>query len=247
MPPPLTDREALIAALAADAEERSAAAGESPEPEPEELLDYLAGRLDPEAEQRLDRKLAASPAATRALLDLADLEAAAETVKDGPADLAVRAAWRDFESRLPDAAARPRRPPRPPGWLVTIAASLLVATVGLGSWVVRLQSQLHRPVANLPSLDLVSGSRAGTEPSVRLPAGAPFLRLVLAPSERCDRYTAEIAELGGRAQTVEPLERDEMGRLSLLLPAEPGQYRLHLLGCEPRRELEEHRFRVTNE
>lgn len=34
MPPPLTDREALIAALAADAEERSAAAGESPEPEP---------------------------------------------------------------------------------------------------------------------------------------------------------------------------------------------------------------------
>jgi hypothetical protein len=234
MPPPRTDREALIAALAEDAAARAAG---SAEPAPEELLDYLAGRLDPAAEQRLGSKLAASPAATRALLDLADLEAAGEPAGSGPADLAARAGWRDFQSRLSTHRSR-----RPPPWLAAIAASLLVATMGLGIWAMRLQSAMHLPV-DLPSLDLVSGSRAGTEPSVQLPAGAPFLRLVLAPSERCADYTAEIAGPAGTSQTL--LSRDEMGRLSLLLPGEPGEYRLLLRGCEPRRALEEHRFRIT--
>jgi len=67
------DREALIAALA---EQARSTGTDGPEPEPEKLLDFLAGRLDPEEEERLSRYLMANPKASRALVDLADLEAA---------------------------------------------------------------------------------------------------------------------------------------------------------------------------
>jgi hypothetical protein len=237
-PAPSTDRKALIAALAeqarSDAPERSS-------PEPEELLDYLAGRLGPEDEQRIARQLAADPTATGALLDLAELESAGAKAGERPTEILALAGWREFGDRLPDAAFRPRRYPPV---LSAIAASLLVATLGLGSWVGRLQSELHRPIANLPSLELPSGSRAAREPVLELPSGAP-LRLVLAPAERCPSYAAEVeGPRSGYRQTIEGLERDGLGRLTLLLRLEPGPYGLRLLGCVPRRELEEHRFRI---
>jgi hypothetical protein len=237
MPPPSsTDREALIAALA---EEARSGAPEAPEPEPEELLDYLAGRSAPEDEQRIARQLTADPAAARALLDLAGLEDAGATAGERPADLAVLAGWRDFRNRLPKPA------PRPPVWLPAIAASLLMATMGLGSRVWWLQGELARPVANLLSLQLISGGRAGTDPALQVPPGKP-LRLVLAPAELCPGYTAEVTEPGGERQTIEGLMRDEGGRVTFLLPrTEPGLYTLRLTGCEPRRELEEQRFRIT--
>jgi hypothetical protein len=240
MPTPRTDAEALIAALA---EQARSAAGETPDPEPEELLDYLAGRLAPEDEQRLGRELLVSPAATGALLDLADLEAAGAVAGEArPAELAVRAGWRDLEGRLPIAAPRSRRPPF---WLAAVAASLLVTTAGLGSWVWRLQDELRRPIANVKSLELASGSRAGREPAVALSPGAPF-RLVLDPAERCPTYTATIEGPGdGDRRTIAGLQPDERGRLTLLLRGRPGSYRLSLAGCEPRRELEEHPFRIT--
>jgi len=247
MPPPPSppgDLEALIAALAEEVRS-GAPADPGPEPEPEELLDYLEGRLPPEDEERLARRLVADPEAARALLDLADLEAAGATAGERPADLAARAGWRDFQARLPDAAPRPRRP-RPPAWLSAVAAALLVATVGLGSWVVQLRGKLDRPVANLQSLELPSGSRAGTERTVELAPGEP-LRLVLDPVERCPGYAAEMeGPRSGDRQTIEDLERSEGGQVTVLLRrVEPGSYRLLLTGCEPRRELEEHRFRIA--
>ncbi len=238
-PPPSTDREALIAVLAEEA--RRDAAGE-PEPEPEVLLDYLAGRLAPEDEQRIARQLVASPAAARALLDLAELEAAGAEAGERPTELPALAGWRDFRHRLPVA---PSRLQRLWSLLPSIAASLLVATVGLGSWAWRLQVALNRPIANLASLELPSGSRAGTEREVVVPPGEP-LRVVLAPAEPCPGYAAEIEATGGERQTVEELTRDEGGLVTFLLPrAEPGLYSLRLLGCEPRRTLEEQRFRIT--
>src|SRR5215210_2273325 len=146
MPPSSTDREALIAALAAQARSGAPAGLDL---EPEELLDYLAGRLPPEDEQRVARQLAADPDTARALLDLADLEAAGATAGERPVELAARAGWRDLQAQLPNAAPGPRRPP---AWLPAVAASLLVATLGLGSWVWRLQEELDHPIANLVSL-----------------------------------------------------------------------------------------------
>ncbi|HYN20705.1 MAG TPA: hypothetical protein VE078_07085, partial [Thermoanaerobaculia bacterium] len=89
-----TDAAALIAALA---EEARQGAGEAREPEPEELLDYLAGRLSAEEEESMARQLVASPAAARALLDLADLEAAEAAAGSQPAELAAHAGWRDLQ------------------------------------------------------------------------------------------------------------------------------------------------------
>lgn len=237
---PPDDREALIAALAEEARSR---AGETPEPE--ELLDYLAGRLAPEDEERLGRELPASPEATRALLDLADFEAAGAAAGSRPPEVAVQAGWRELQGRLPDA--RRPWPRRLPALLSAAAAGLLVTTVGLGTWVWRLQSELDRPIANLPSLELLAVTRAGREPAAELPAGAR-LRLVLFPQERCPGYEAELeGPKSGDRLTIEGLERDEMGRLTPLLRLEPGSYRLRLYGCEPRRELEEHRFRILGD
>jgi hypothetical protein len=239
MPTPSTDRDALLAALAEQA--RSDAPG-APEPEPEELLDYLADRLAPEEAQRIERRLVASPAAARALLDLAELEAAGAAAGERPTEIPVRAGWRDLQDRLPEARPRPRRPPP---FQSMIAAALLVATLGLGARVWTLQEELHRPVANLASLELLSDSRAGEDRSIEVAPGQP-LRLVLSPAARCPTYSAEVAgPRSGDRQTIEGLERDERGRLTLLLRLEPGSYGLRLAGCAPRRTLEEHRFRIA--
>jgi len=239
MTPPLTDREALIAALA---EEARSTGTDGPEPEPEKLLDFLAGRLDPEEEELLSRHLVANPKASRALLDLANLDAARAEAGKRPPDLAALAGWRDFERRLPaPAPSRSRRFLQP--WTLqpaALAAALLVSTVGLSTWVWRHQGELSRPVPNLRSLEL-SESRTSGEPTV--PGGE--LRLVLRPAERCPVYTAELEgpEAGDR-QTIPGLVRDEGGVVSLGVRLEPGPHRLRLFGCEPRRELEDYRFQI---
>lgn len=230
-----TDADALIAALA---EEARRSAGQKPGPEPEELLDYLEGRLSAEDEERVSRQLAADPEAARALLDLAGFEAAGAVAGTQPPELAARAGWRDLKDKLPGTTAR--QPRRLPPVLSAIAASLLVTTLGLGSWVLRQQSELNRPIANVASLELLV-SRAGVEKVAK--AGEP-LRLVIRPAERCPPYAAEVAAPRS-SDTIDLPPPDERGNLTLLLlRPEPGTYRLRLYGCEPRRQLEEHRFRV---
>ncbi|HEX6900223.1 MAG TPA: hypothetical protein VF789_10940 [Thermoanaerobaculia bacterium] len=232
---PPTDREALIAALA---EEARAGAGDAGPPEPEELLDFLAGRLDPEEEERMSRRVAASPEASRALLDLADLEAAGAEAGERPRELGTLAGWRDFERRLP--AAAPPRPRRLWTLLPSIAAAaLLVCTLGLYG---RFQAELSRPLPNPLTAELATVRAA--EPSYALAPGQP-LRPLLHPASVCPEYKAELDEPGGR-RTIEKLTPDPLGNVSLVLPRPaPGTYTLRLHGCEPGHEVEERRFRVT--
>lgn len=239
-PAPSADEKALIAALA---EQARGDAPEGPAPEPEELLDYLAGRLAPEDEQRIARQLAADPAAARALLDLAELEAAGAEAGERPTDLSAVASWRALRDRLPGG---PARPGRLAALLPAVAASLLMTTLGFGSWTWRLWGELHRPIVNVVNLELVSGIRADGEKIRELPPGA-VLRLVFPSAESCASYAAEVEwPRSGDRQTIEGLERDESGRVTFLLRRPKlGAYRLRLLGCEPRRGLEEHRFRLT--
>ncbi len=239
------DEEALTVELAAFARDAAGPAGAGPEPEADELLDYLAGRLSPEADAALRRRLVASPEATRKLLDLAELDEAsseAGTARPGePADLAVHAAWRDFERRLGKHPAAQRRAPP---WLAGLAAALLLAVVGLGSWVWQLEHQAGQVVSNLRSLELAESVRSGEPATVALPSGEP-LRLVLAPAEACPAYQAKLDGPGAR-RTLPGLERDELGRLTLLLRrAEPGSYTLRLSGCEPEREISTYRFEIV--
>lgn len=243
MSPP-TDREALAALLAEQA--RSDASPAAAEPEPEELLDYLAGRLPPAEAQRIERLLVANPEAARALLDLAELEAAGTAAEDRPAELAALAGWRDLQSRLPGARSSPRRLPP---WLSTIAASFLLVAVGGLGWKVRSQErELSRPIVNPVNAELHAKTRASLGKSYELAPGAPFRVVLVLGAERCPLYTAELKVPGaGGAQTIEGLRRDEQGRIALTWPRglEPGSYDLRLLGCEPRRELQENRFRIV--
>ncbi|HEY0513103.1 MAG TPA: hypothetical protein VGH73_14435 [Thermoanaerobaculia bacterium] len=225
---PLTDPEALIAALAEEAR-RAAPPGE---PTPEELLDYLAGRLPPEDEERLGRQLAASPEAARALLDLADLEAAGAAAGEGPSELATRAGWRDLQTRLPAAAPWVRRLPP---LLSSLAAALLIATLGIRAGVER---GLRQPIANVKNGELASDSRAAAEETFALAPGSS-LRLVLNARERCPRYQADIeGPSPGDHNTVSGLEWDQGNVTLLLRDAAPGKYRLRLSGCEPRKPQE---------
>jgi len=233
---PPTDREALIAALADEARKDA-----TREPEPEELLDFLAGRLPPEDERRVDRQLTASPEATRALLDLQDLEAAGAAAGTQPTELAVRAGWRDLQGRLPASVLWYRRLPPV---LSSIAAALFLSTVSLVGYVVSLQGKLSQPIANVPDLILELAPRAFGEETVAVAPGKP-LRVVLIPAEDCPVYQAEIEPPGRERWTLEGLKKDASGNLTLQLPRpEPGSYRLRLSGCEPRRG-QEYSWRVV--
>jgi hypothetical protein len=235
------DREALVALLAADAEETArSGANDEPPPEPEKLLDFLAGRLDPKEEERLSGYLMANPDASRALLDLEDFEAAGAQAGKRPADLAAVAGWRDLEHRLPAAPSRFRRFQR---LLPSIAAALLVTTIGLGVRVWQLQGERGRPVASLQSIELAE-TRAGTKRTVSLAPGAP-LRLVIHPAPRCPDYEAVVeGPKPGDRLVIPKLTRDDKGLLTPLLYPKPGSYNLRLYGCEPRQEVGTYSFNV---
>jgi hypothetical protein len=242
MTQPPTDREALIAALAAE----TRLTGTDEEPEPEKILDFLAGRLEPDEEESLSRHLLAHPEASRALLDLAELEAAGAEAGKRPADLAALAGWRDLERRLPSPATSRFRQFFQPRMLqpAALAAALLVSTIGLGTWVWRLQGELNRPVANLPSVEL-SATREETEPAVMLPPGAP-LHLVISPVVRCPGYKAILeGPKPGDQIPVRGLVPDARGLLNPQLRLNPGSYGLKLYGCEPQQEAGNYRFTVT--
>lgn len=251
--------EALAAELSAHLRQRTGTEAEMPDAA--ELLAYLDGSLPPAEEARVAQRLVDDPEAARALLDLTELDAAARQPAPAAPDLEARSAWRALRGRLGDAGGEappgeargtgPRHAEsRPAGWWrrpapwAATAAALLLVSAGLGAWVAELRGARREPVANLASLELSAMVRSGGEPSVELAAGQPLM-LVVEPSERCAGYEAALRGPGGRTRTVSGLRRDEGGRLTLLLPAEPGAYELGLYGCEPPRLLGKHRFRVV--
>jgi hypothetical protein len=231
------EREALSAALAAEARSTG-----TDGPEPEKLLDFLAGRLDPEEEERLSRYLMTHPEANRALVDLetAGAEAGKQSGKR-PAGLAAVAGWRDLERRLHNESSR-----RFQTLLPAFAAALLVVTAGLSAWVWQLRGELSRPVANLRSLQL-SEVRAGTQPAAEIAPGVP-LRLVIRPVVRCSGYEAVLeGPRPGDRLAISKLAPDEMGLLTPLLYPEPGSYDLRLYGCDPRQEVGTYGFTVKRD
>lgn len=259
-----TDPEALIAALAEDARRRAAGAGAGagagasaagvaeaggtrwPEPDPDQLLDYLEGRLPPEEAAKLERRLVADPAAARALADLAELSSAETAEPAAAAGLAVHAGWRDFEKRRLGGDRKRRRGGRWTPWLVGFAAAASLAAVVLGARVSTLQRELGRPVPVMASLDLHAGTRAGgLEPEeVEVAEGARLL--VTFEPEPCDSYRARIVpEAGGGEVAVPGLARDAQGLVMFHWPPAPGVYELTLTGCDPPRELESHRIRIV--
>lgn len=250
---PMTDMEALTAVLAEWARESA-----GPDPEAEELLDYLEGRLSAEADREMERRLVASPSATRKLLDLAAIaEAGAAAEAAGaqePADLAVHAGWRDLQARLPRRSAGAERPRRLQAGLLALAATLLLAVLALGTWVWQLERGSASGsgtgdglmMANLETLELFGAVRSDRLPAVTVEPGEPF-RIALHPEDRCPTYRAEIVGPAADERRVVPgLERDELGLLTLLFRGRPGTYTLRLLGCEPEQELSTYGFEIVS-
>jgi hypothetical protein len=236
------DARALIEALAQRAQADAVAAADRPPAE--ELLDYLRDDLDGEERRRVERRLVADPAAARALLDLAELEAAAAAADESHlADPETRGAWRDFEARLPRAGQAPRRGWFP-GWLNAAAAALLlVAALGLGARVLVLERALRTPSAPVV-VEVQSAARGGDETRFTVAPGAT-LALLVDPGAPCADPVVELGDPGGEWTRLAPRLGGD-GLITLLVPrAAAGRYTLRVEGCEPRRNLVDTAFTVV--
>jgi anti-sigma factor RsiW len=217
-------------------------------PEPETLAAYHAGELTADEEQRLQDHLLECRECSELLLDLDGLaDPSFGSGSLSPAD--QEALWdriqgeigKEMPEKPPAPVVTLRRPALPvasPRWLQALAASLLIATLGLSTWVVSLRHELSRPQANAKVIQLSTGTvRGGMSSRLNVvPADAPrrfILLLHLAGPGRAPRYRAEIVRAeGGKVSDVPGLALDEeLDAVSLELSRDeigPGDYRVRL-------------------
>jgi hypothetical protein len=222
----------------------------------DELVAYHAGRLSGEEEQRVQDHLVACRVCADLLLDLeglADANFGAGSLSAADqADL-----WRHVQAEIGKEELAPvvplRRPTSfaaSPRWLQALAASLLVAAVGLSLWVASLRStlgELSQPQLNTPFLDLYQPPRSEGTPLHVVPPEARVFTLSFSPPEAEARYGLEIARAGGgtvwRGGSLAP---DSSGSLTLTLSRrilERGDFRVRLLDAKGER-IEEYALRV---
>ncbi len=234
-----TDTEAFRRLLVEDATGR---AGEHPEADT--LVEYLASELSSEADGLVQDHLAGCKECAQKVLDLECLvfpdEASGEL-----ADFMLEAAWRDFQARL--TASEPAVPVRSFGWREAIAASLLVATVGLLFSVSQLRqttsnlrqqvADLTQPQVNPPIIYLDEVTRS--EPSgvtAELSADQPFVLLIAIPStpDTFSNFSATVtSRKRGAVWRASGLGLSEEATLRMRLPREllpPGDYSVRIEG-----------------
>jgi Putative zinc-finger len=227
-------------------------------PDPERLAAYHFGELSPEEEGRIQDHLALCRECAALLLDLDGL---ADPDFGAGVDLTGKeAVWQSLKEEVaPPAWVVPlRRPVRSsPRWLQALAASLLIATLGLSLWVASLRRELSTLDANAPVLDLYSGTGRGEgspSPILTVPSGGRSFILIpnSARHRRHERYRFEILRGRGGKVWDGPIERnppplDNFNSVSVPRRAiEPGDYRFRLFGRNGDREemIEEYAFRV---
>lgn len=221
-------------------------------PSVEELIAYGAGELDAAAAERLLGHLEVCRECSARLVELEPLALPDPPAPAGVVDLERAAAWRVLTSR--------RRDPAPalPRWLPAVAAALLMATVGLGAWVLTLersnavlQGALETVQVDVPVVYL-DAVRAGEEESTLLPSDEGLLLLILTPEEPepFPSYRVEIQDPAGREVWSGGLALNDHGSLRLGVPRrrlESGEHRVLLYGVGAAGEelLAEHRLRLT--
>jgi hypothetical protein len=211
-------------------------------PSPDRWLAYQRGELPAEEEARLQEHLARC----RDCFDLAE-GAAAFAAPDGePGTAEETALWNLLRPQLDpppgpvdnvrDISAGPRRRQSFGGRLpMLLAASFLVALVGMSAWNLRLRGEvdaLRAPQPNAPMVDFSAAARdvGDVAPGERtVPAGAATW--VFHPPGDLPVYRLTLRDAaGGGALWAVALHRDEDFALTLQLPAglPPGRYRLEL-------------------
>lgn len=240
----MTDPAAEIKAVVA---EIATARGAGSHLTEDEIAAYHAGTLPPDQEARAQDHLLACPTCTDLLLGLEELSGEGDPVAPGE----VAAAWQQMRALLPlpakePAAVLPAPLPFPtarrtavPAWFGALAASLLVAVVGLSLYTASLRrtvNELSSPQANAPIVDLFPEPlRGGKDEMATLATDARVFLLVLNPTDSrpFPRYELEIARTGGAIVWHGDLTRNDVGSFTLSLPrsvVSPGEYRLHLWG-----------------
>ncbi len=245
------------------AEHARAGAGEHPDTEI--LTAYLTTGLADEIEAEVNDHLVSCRRCTEQLLDLAPL-AQPEIPREGVADLATEAAWREIRARLFAVEATPRPAAWPAvrqRWHIAVAASLLLTTAGMSAWVARLQqskdglqrhiAELSSPQANMPIYYIGETTRSLEEEMIEVPAEATHFLLIFTPVELVSypEYEVRFFDSEGReVLLVGGLELSETGGLRSGLSREQlpaGEYRITVSGFDGGRWqlLEENRRRIV--
>lgn len=210
-------------------------------PAPEELLDYHLCDLAAADRERIQDHLVLCEACSRTVLDLGsfpDVEPAREA--DRLTEFELAADWKRFRERT---FAQPVRSAARPRLAWALAASLLIAALGLSVWGARLREQVRElsgPRADVFVADLVPlgsevrGPEAGEV--VRVPAWADRVLLILNLAGRPAYPEYEVRVLGPGGSAVwsrRGLRPSADGTFALEVPAgllEGGAHRIRLLG-----------------
>lgn len=229
-------------------------------PEPEELIDYVEGRLSPARREEIEEAAALDPELARELAELAvfpDVEPTADMA--APSEAEVTASWQRFRPRLEElrrrgAVAPPRAappeslPPRRPTarWTLAHAATLFffLTTAALLVAVVRGSSRPPQPLANVAVAELSPVGEevrraAGGGERIALPRKTERLVLVLSLTDAGEhpayRLTLRTAA-GEPLWSTDELRRFDDGTFRLLLPrrlvAGGGRYLVEVEGLE---------------
>lgn len=234
-------------------------------PDLDTLTDYLTDSLEPAEDERVRDHLAACKPCATAVLDLEPL-AAPDAAHDGVADLQLEAAWRDLQNRIPttkESVLVERA--RAGAWPRALAASLLLAVVGLSVWVGNLRgtgadlrdqvARLSQPQGNLPVfyLDELSRSSDQEVEEIQIPAKSGFFALIFASGQLDPEASYELRFLSTAGEEVlrsGDLRVSEAGGLRLGLATgklEEGEYSIELRAATDSDSplIEEYRRRIT--
>ncbi|HEX5760095.1 MAG TPA: hypothetical protein VF121_12970 [Thermoanaerobaculia bacterium] len=237
----------LAVAVRKWADEARGQAGEHPAAE--RLAAYAGEELEAAAAERLRDHLALCRECSRLVLELRAFSTSAPA-PDAPelAPAEVEREWERLRRRVGGGGGRPAARPRAAApWLPwAVAASLLVATLGVTTWGASLQRRLREQALPRGDAELLddfptSGSR---EPERTVRRGAPLLVVVDPPVPRgVALFKWEI--VSARDARVPlwqgPAQRSRDGRFALQLPADflaAGHYTLWLSGAGPRGRIE---------
>lgn len=223
-------------------------------PSPDELIAYQSDEFPKSERNRLQRHLAYCSRCTEAVLDLENFPDVEHRQKDLDPEAVRDRDWQGLCERLEISAAAetgPRRemdPPRAAGRTISfyqlLAATLLLAAIGLSVWVANLRlrvAALVQPQANIFVHDLLPLEEGQTRDSeagdvLVIPPGMDRVVLILNQQNlRSYRdYRLEILDRdGGVLWQGEELVRTPEGSFSIELARDlltPGHYRLRLYG-----------------
>lgn len=206
-------------------------------PSPETLTAYQASELSSDEDERIQRHLGSCKHCTQLLLDLDEFLEPPAAAAEPVADFEAAADWQKLRHGL-----RPRVEERAPArparrrflasvWGgYSVAAALLVTTVGLGIWNAELlqESRKPQPILTVQTLSAQGSTRGASELDRGEPVVLPADITLLLPTEKpASRYRVDILRNESRKPEWSLDVPQSRGELNFSLPRKalsPGIY-----------------------